>query len=127
MTTGARRSLDRPEAVIAIAEKREEVVQHLGDTASVIQRDLAHDYARTHVIIETVFANIEQSGVFAPKGKTRAAVTLLMSLLDRRMRLAQAIGLERRTKPVHPLDAVRAAVIEANKHQPPQEPNDGHD
>src|SRR5687768_6014523 len=59
---GGRRSLDRPEALIAIAGKRAELTAHLGD-ASVIQQDLVTDYARTDVLIESVAANIEVGGI----------------------------------------------------------------
>ena len=88
---------------------------HLGGEPSMIQADLVTDYARVDVLIESVAANIEVGGIFTPKGSARAAVSLLLSLLDRRLRLAQVLGLERKSKPVNPLDAVRAAVVEANK------------
>lgn len=115
VTHGGRRALDRPEALAAIAGKREELVKHLGGDPSLIQADLVTDYARVDVLIESVAANIEVGGIFTPKGSARAAVSLLLTLLDRRMRLATTLGLERKAKPVNPLDAVRAAVAEANK------------
>jgi hypothetical protein len=94
MTHGGRRSLDRPEALAAIAEKREELVRHLGGEPSAVQADLVTDYARMDVLIESVAANIEVGGIFTPKGRTRAAVSLLLSLLDRRLRLATTLGIE---------------------------------
>ena len=115
VTHGGRRALDRPEALAAIAGKREELVKHLGGDPSLIQADLVTDYARVDVLIESVAANIEVGGIFTPKGSARAAVSLLLTLLDRRLRLATTLGLERKSKPVNPLDAVRAAVAEANK------------
>lgn len=115
VTHGGRRALDRPEALTAIAGEREELVKHLGGDPSLLQADLVTDYARVDVLIESVAANIEVGGIFTPKGSARAAVSLLLTLLDRRMRLATTLGLERKAKPVNPLDAVRAAVAEANK------------
>ncbi len=100
VTHGGRRSLDRPEALAAIAGKREELVQHLGGEPSMIQADLVTDYARVDVLIESVAANIEVGGIFTPKGSARAAVTMLLSLLDRRLRLATTLGIERKAKPV---------------------------
>jgi hypothetical protein len=104
---GGRRSLDRPEALIAIAGKREALVAHLND-ASVIQQDLVTDYARTDVLIESVAANIEVGGIFTAKGRTRAAVKLLLLLMDRRLRLATTLGLERRAKRVESFAAAVA-------------------
>jgi len=106
LTHGGRRSLDRPEALAAIAGKRDELVQHLGGEPSMIQADLVTDYARVDVLIESVAANIEVGGIFTPKGSARAAVSLLLTLLDRRLRLAQTLGIERRVKPVVPLAEV---------------------
>lgn len=97
---GAYRSLDRPEALIAIAGKREEIAQHLGGEPSLIQSDLVTDYARLDVLIESVAANIEVGGIFTPKGRSRAAVTLLLALMDRRLRLATTLGIERKTKQI---------------------------
>lgn len=102
---GGRRSLDRPEALIAIAGKREELVAHLGD-ASVIQQDLVTDYARTDVLIESVAANIEVGGIFTAKGKTRAAVSLLLSLMDRRLRLATTLGIEPKQRRVETIETI---------------------
>lgn len=112
---GAYQSLDRPEALAAITGKRDEIIRDLGGDLAIIKSDLVTDYARTDVLIESVARNIEVGGIFTPKGSSRAAVTLLLSLMDRRQRLAQALGLERHVKPVNPLDAVRQAVIEANQ------------
>ncbi len=100
LTHGGRRSLDRPEALAAIAGKREELVRHLGGDPSMIQADLVTDYARVDILIESVAANIEVGGIFTPKGSARAAVSLLLSLLDRRLRLATTLGIERKAKPV---------------------------
>lgn len=97
---GAYRSLDRPEALIAIAGKRAELAQHLGGDPSLIQADLLTDYARVDVLIESVAANIEVGGIFTPKGSARAAVSLLLSLMDRRLRLATTLGIERKAKQV---------------------------
>jgi len=102
MTHGARQSLDRPEAVLLIERKRQEVVAHLGGDPTVIQADLVTDYARVDVLIESVAENIQALGVFeSPStGTARVAVPLLLTLLDRRLRLATTLGIERKAKPV---------------------------
>jgi hypothetical protein len=81
-------------------------MQHLGGEPSAVQADLVTDYARVDVLIESVAANIEVGGIFTAKGHARAAVSLLLNLLDRRLRLATTLGIERRVKPVVPLAEV---------------------
>jgi hypothetical protein len=103
---GGRRSLDRPEALAAIAGKRAELVEHMGGDPSLLEADLLTDYARVDVLIESVAANIEVGGIFTPKGSARAAVSLLLSLLDRRLRLATTLGIQRKAKPVASLSEV---------------------
>jgi hypothetical protein len=98
MKHGAYRSLDRPEALIAMQGKRAELTQHLGGEPSIVQADLVTDYARVDVLIESVARNIEVGGIFTPKGSARAAVSLLLLLMDRRLRLAVTLGIERRQK-----------------------------
>jgi hypothetical protein len=105
---GGRRSLDRPAALAAIAGKRAELIAHLGGDPSLIQLDLITDYARVDVLIESVAANIEVGGIFTPKGSARAAVSMLLVLLDRRLRLATALGIERKVKPIKSLAEVMA-------------------
>jgi len=97
---GAFRSLDRPEALAAIAGKREEIKQHLGGDPSLLQSDLVTDYARVDTLIESVAANIEVGGIFTPKGSARAAVSLLMALMDRRLRLAMTLGIQRHERKI---------------------------
>jgi hypothetical protein len=58
---------------------------------------------------------VDQGGPITNKGKARALYSAYLNALDRETKLAQVLGLERKSKPVNPLDAVRAAVVEANK------------
>ena len=106
MKHGAYRSLDQPEMLAAIAGKRDELTRDLGGELSVIQSDLVTDYARVDVLIESVAANIEVGGVLSAQGRVRAAVKLLLVLLDRRLRIATTLGIERKAKPVVPLAEV---------------------
>jgi hypothetical protein len=104
---GAFRSLDRPETLGALLAVQADVVEHLGGDPSVIQLGLAKDYSRVDAMVEAVAANIAAGGILTPKGRRRAAVTLLLALMDRRLKLAAALGLERRAKPVaSPLDYI---------------------
>jgi hypothetical protein len=103
---GGRSRLQRPEQLAAIAGKRAEVIDHLGGDPTLIQADLATDYSRVDTLIETVAKNIETNGILTSKGHTRAAVSMFLSLLDRRLRLAQVLGIERKAKPVKSLAEV---------------------
>ena len=100
MTHGARRSLERPEVLAHIESKRTELTAHLGGDPTVVQADLVTDYARVDVLIESVVAHIEVKGIFTPGGNVRKAASLLLTLLDRRLRLATTLGIERKAKPV---------------------------
>lgn len=100
MTHGGRRSPDHPNARAAVAAKLADLSQHLGDDLSVIQTDLTRDYAKLDFLIESVTDNLERGGIFTPKGSARAAVSMLLSLLDRRLRLAITLGIERKTKQI---------------------------
>ena len=101
----------------AIAERRLEWTRDLGDDLSFGQQDLISRGLRLHVILDTLEENMEREGVLTAKGHARAAVSLYLSVLDRLMKIYQQLGLERRPKPVNPLDAVRSAVVEANKSE----------
>jgi hypothetical protein len=63
-------------------------------------RDLVSRGLRLHVILDTLEKRIEREGVSTGKGRTRASVTLYLSVLDRLMKIYQQLGLERRQKPV---------------------------
>lgn len=92
----------------AIAERRIEWLADLGDNLSFGERDLVDRGLRLHVILDTLEANMERSGVLTGKGRARAAVTLYLAVLDRLTRLYQQLGLERRHKRVDTIaDIVR--------------------
>jgi hypothetical protein len=80
-------------------------------TASPIVRELA----RLEIIAAALGTELLEHGVLTQKGAMRAATTTYLQVVDRLTRLAITLGLERKAKPVNPLDAVRARVAEANK------------
>ena len=67
--------------------------------------------ATLEVLQSTFWTFIEAQGVMTAKGKTRSAVTTLLSIIDRQTKLAATLGLERRAKPVASL----ADVLEAHE------------
>ena len=72
-------------------------------------------HARLELVDDYLFANVQRLGPLTGKGRTRAALTNWLQVVDRLQRSAMALGLERKAKPVNPLDAVRRAVEEANR------------
>lgn len=73
-------------------------------------------YAEARLFRTSMFLRlVDLGGPITTKGKARALYTAYLSALDRETKLAQILGLERKRKPINPLDAVREAVAEANK------------
>lgn len=115
MKSGARSA--RPEAVAALNARVDEILNDLGgpDALSALARGQAERHARLEMVDEYLWSNLQQHGPLTGKGRTRAALTAWLAVVDRLQKSATALGLERRTKPINPIDAIRAAVVEANK------------
>jgi hypothetical protein len=79
------------------AEQAVAIVADLGgpDTLSTLRRDLIQRYLETANIADYLASHVLRDGVLTTKGKTRAAVTTYLSVVDRLSRLAAAIGLDR--------------------------------
>jgi len=77
---------------------------------------LVDAYAESRLFRSSMFLRlVDQGGPITNKGKARALYRAYLDALDRETKLAQVLGLERRAKPVQPLEAVRRAVEEANR------------
>lgn len=96
----------------AIREQVELVVEELGGHAQVstLKSALLEDWCRLGIYAKTVEQHLEQGGLLTGKGRTKAAAAFWLSLLDRRHRVAEKIGLLRVPKPVASLDDVVAAL-----------------
>ncbi len=78
---------------------------------------LVDAYAEARLFRTAMFLRLtDLGGPITTKGKARALYKAYLSAVDREMKLAQLIGLERRSKPVDPIAAVHAAVAEANRY-----------
>jgi hypothetical protein len=108
---------EQAEVLAALAEKRSAIERDLGGSEAVgaLSRDLVDRYIELSVIADYLGQRLATEGPLTTKGRQRAALTAYLGVVDRVHRLAVSLGLERRTKPVNPLDAVRNAVAEANK------------
>ena len=63
-------------------------------------RITARNMATLDVMAETFWTWIEDRGALTSKGKTRSAVTTLLSIIDRQTKLAAVIGLQRKAKDI---------------------------
>src|ERR1700752_1508474 len=73
-------------------------------------RMVARNLATLDVLAETFGTWIEDRGVMTAKGKTRSAVTTLLSIIDRQNKLALALGLARRDKNITQMSAAEWAA-----------------
>lgn len=80
------------------------------------RRRSLHVYrARLHMRIEQMSAALDTHGMFDTRGKLRERwIKRLESLISRAQALDNTLGLARKQRHVNPMDAVRAAVVEAN-------------
>ena len=104
MTHGAR-SVQRRLAQIearrgGLAPERAAILADLGgpENVSNIKARLVDRYLETSLIAEWLGGNLLLDGVLTTKGKTRAAATLYLQVVDRVHRLSLALGLERRAR-----------------------------
>jgi hypothetical protein len=71
-----------------------------GDAAETL-RGLQDAYCEARLFRSAMFVRlVEQGGPITGKGRMRALYTAYLGALDREMKLAQALGLERKPKPV---------------------------
>ncbi len=56
---------------------------------SAVQTPLVSELARLQIITDSLGADVVARGVLTGKGRTRAAVTAYLAVLDRQQRLAQ--------------------------------------
>lgn len=101
-----------PWLVAVLAEKEAAILADLGgaEQVSAIRRELLGRFLQSSAIADSLGANIVENGVLTSKGRTRAAVTLYLQVLDRQIKLAGTIGLGRQAKPVRSLEeAMREA------------------
>lgn len=83
-------------------------------------RITARNLATLDILAETFWTWIETRGVLTAKGKTRSAVTTLLSIIDRQTKLAAIIGLNRRAH-----DIGRMPIQQFLEHQRRHQTNEG--
>lgn len=108
---------EQAEAAAALDARVAAIVADLGgpDSISALALRMAERHARLELVDDFLFDNLQRLGPLTGKGRQRAALTAWLAVVDRLHKSGLALGLERRAKPVNPLDAVRRAVEEANQ------------
>ena len=98
---GLRVSADHPDLTAALSERAEAITADLGGMShlSAVQLPLVRELARLQLISESLGHDVIAFGPLTGKGRTRAAVTVYLAVLDRHEKLARLLGLDRRTKP----------------------------
>jgi hypothetical protein len=96
---------------------RDAVLADLGGESEVsaVMRALVEDFANAVDLRDAAMANVFAIGPTTPAGRRRAVLDIYMAASTRVERLASHIGVQRRAKPVDPLDEERRAVEEANR------------
>ncbi len=104
---------EQAEALAALAEKRIGIENDRGgvEGMAVIARDMVTRYIELDNVATWLSDNLQRHGALTGKGRQRAALTAYLGIVDRQVRLAQLLGLERKQKPVvSPLDYIDGKV-----------------
>lgn len=93
---------EQAEALAALAAKRAEVEQDLGGTEQLsgLARDQVQRYLELSLVADYLGTKLAQEGPLSGKGRTRACLSAYLSVVDRLLRIASTLGLERRAKRV---------------------------
>jgi hypothetical protein len=102
--------LNAPDIAAWHTEQVNAITADLGGDAelSSLARGTVREAARLEVILAALGSELLAHGVLSGKGKTRAATTTYLHVLDRYVKLTSTLGLERRTKPVQSASAIIA-------------------
>ncbi len=118
LTTGFKSALVKSGAVQGreadVAAMRRQLREEL-DAAGVVKSALADTFVEVDSIRCYLAERVEHEGPLTGKGRTRAVLSCYLSVVDRLVKLATLLGLDRRMKQIDPLVAVRRAVAEANE------------
>jgi hypothetical protein len=90
-----------------LSSRRQRLHDEEGGTPDMklLLEDWLERYQRVWILATTLESRIEQEGIVTGKGRTRATVTLYLSLVDRLNKMAERLGFERKAKQVPSLEA----------------------
>ncbi|MGH9380859.1 MAG: hypothetical protein ACRD2Z_09640 [Thermoanaerobaculia bacterium] len=90
------------EAVEALASRRLAIRQDLGDQLSVIAADVVDRYVTATALLDWMERRLLEGGVLTGKGKRKAVHAAYLQQLDRVVRLASLLGLDREPREAGP-------------------------
>lgn len=93
---------EQADVVAALRERQNEIENDLGgsDKLSALARDLVGRYLQLDLHASFLATLLQRAGALTGKGRTRAALSAWLSIIDRQERIAARLGIERRAKPV---------------------------
>ncbi len=117
LTTGEYSRLVRSGAATgqadALAQARQELRAELGDVG-VVKSELADAFVELAAVRNYLGGRLEAEGPLTAKGRTRALLSAYLLVVDRQVRLAGLLGVERRSKNINDtFDAALAREPEA--------------
>lgn len=94
------RLLEEPALAAFHRDRVDAITKDLGGAAglSTSSAQLVAELARVQLFTEALGENVMQHGALTGRGKTRAAVNVYLTLLERQVKLAQMLGLDRKQK-----------------------------
>jgi hypothetical protein len=110
-----------------LRERQDAILTDLGgaDETSTVKRTLVSRFVEASALAEWLGDNILSNGVMTTKGRTRAAVSTYLHVLDRLVTLSKAIGVDRRPKRAASL--LEALHAEAARREAEREQTDEPD
>lgn len=98
----------------ALAAARVELRGELGDVG-VVKGSLAHRFVELSAVGDYLGGRLEAEGPLTTKGRQRALLTAYLSVVDRQVRLAQVLGVNRIAPPAPSLTEVLAQAQRADE------------
>jgi hypothetical protein len=111
LVTGTRSEQMADALAPAKAAIEADVARDLGGDIPTTLTRLVSAFSETTLLRESVFMRMAGEPT-TNKGKARALLSAYLQLVDRELRLSQAIGLERRAKPVQSIGEIMREHIE---------------
>jgi hypothetical protein len=89
-----------------LAASREELYAELGGDLPAVKRSMADAFVELGAVRDYLGGRLAVEGPLTTKGYTRALLSAYLSVIDRQVKLAQLLGIERKAKPVPSLAEV---------------------
>lgn len=97
-----------PEQAEARAALAAAIVADLGglEALTTVAAGMVERHARLELVDDYLFSNVQRLGPLTGKGRTRAALTAWLAVVDRLQKSAMVLGLERRARKIPSLAEV---------------------